>query len=78
MGAVTLNVWASALLYEPVERHMVPASSSNKSNDVDLEAASVTITNSPEDEKQSNHVVSSSNTNEKAAPIVPKLSLIHI
>lgn len=77
MGAVTLNVWASALLYEPVERHMVPASSSNKSNDVDLEAASVTIT-SPEDEKQSNHVVSSSNTNEKAAPIVPKLSLIHI
>lgn len=71
MGAVTLNVWASALLYEPVERHMVPASSSNKSNDVDLEAASVTIT-SPEDEKQSNHVVSSSNTNEKAAPIVPK------
>ncbi|XP_043788457.1 monocarboxylate transporter 12 [Apis laboriosa] len=70
MGAVTLNVWASALLYEPVEKHMVPASSSNKSNDVDLEAASVTIT-SPEDEKQSNHV-SSSNTNEKAAPIVPK------
>ncbi|CAL7947547.1 unnamed protein product [Xylocopa violacea] len=72
MGAVTLNVWASALLYEPVEKHMVPASSSNKSNDADLEAeASVTVA-SPEDEKQTNHVVSASNTNEKAAPIVPK------
>ncbi|XP_003394465.1 monocarboxylate transporter 12 [Bombus affinis] len=71
MGAVTLNVWASALLYEPVERHMVPASSSSKSNDVDLEVASVTVA-SPEDEKQSNHVVSSSNENEKAAPMVPK------
>ncbi|XP_076233292.1 solute carrier family 16 member hermes [Calliopsis andreniformis] len=72
MGAVTLNVWASALLYEPVEKHMVPASSSEKSNDHDLEAASITIT-SPEDEKKLNHMISNSNsTNEKAAPIVPK------
>lgn len=71
MGAVTLNVWASALLYEPVEKHMVPASSSNKSNDRDLEAATVTVT-SLEDEKKSNHVISSPNTNEKPAPMVPK------
>ncbi|XP_076287446.1 solute carrier family 16 member hermes [Lasioglossum baleicum] len=71
MGAVTLNVWASALLYEPVEKHMVPASSSNKSIDHDLEAATVTVT-SPEDEKKSNLVISFPNSNEKAAPIVPK------
>lgn len=71
MGAVTLNVWASALLYEPVEKHLVPASPPNKSNDHDLEAASITVT-SPEDEKQPKQVVSSSNSNEKAAPIVPK------
>ncbi|XP_054008591.1 monocarboxylate transporter 9 [Hylaeus anthracinus] len=69
MGAVTLNVWASALLYEPVEKHMVPASPSNKSNDHDLEAASIIVT-SPEDEKKLNNMISSAN--EKAAPIVPK------
>lgn len=72
MGAVTLNVWASALLYEPVEKHMVPASSSDKSDNLDLEAASITVT-SPEDEKKLNRTISSPNsTNEKAAPIVPK------
>ncbi|XP_017788072.1 PREDICTED: monocarboxylate transporter 12 [Habropoda laboriosa] len=71
MGAVTLNVWASALLYEPVEKHLVPASSTRKSNDTDLETASITVT-SPEDEKQFNHVVSTLNKNEKAAPMVPK------
>ncbi|XP_076160927.1 solute carrier family 16 member hermes [Ptiloglossa arizonensis] len=71
MGAVTLNVWASALLYEPVEKHMVPASPSNKSDDHDLEAASIIVT-SPEDEKKLNNMISSSNSNEKAAPIVPK------
>ncbi|XP_017884030.1 monocarboxylate transporter 12 [Ceratina calcarata] len=69
LGAVTLNVWASALLYEPVEKHMVPASSSAKADDVDPEnAMSMTIA-SPEDEKQTNYVIAS---NEKAAPIVPK------
>lgn len=71
MGAVTLNVWASALLYEPVEKHMVPAPPSSKSDDHDLEAASITVT-SPEDEKKLNNMISSSNSNEKAAPIVPK------
>lgn len=71
MGAVTLNVWASALLYEPVEKHMVPAPPSSKSDDHDLEAASITVA-SPEDEKKLNNMISSSNSNEKAAPIVPK------
>ncbi|XP_043254059.1 monocarboxylate transporter 9 [Colletes gigas] len=71
MGAVTLNVWASALLYEPVERHMVPASTSNKSNDDDLEAASIIVT-SPEDEKKLSCMISYADSNEKAAPIVPK------
>ncbi|XP_015434373.1 PREDICTED: monocarboxylate transporter 12 [Dufourea novaeangliae] len=76
MGAVTLNVWASALLYEPVEKHMVPAATSSESNDnCDLEAAAVVapvMITSPVDEKKSNHVISSEDTNEKAAPIVPK------
>ncbi|XP_076627761.1 solute carrier family 16 member hermes [Colletes latitarsis] len=71
MGAVTLNVWASALLYEPVERHMVPASTSTKSNDDDLEAASIIVT-SPEDEKKLSCMISSADSSEKAAPIVPK------
>lgn len=70
MGAVTLNVWASALLYDPVEKHMVPGSS-NKSKDIDnIENGSVKIT-SPEDEKKQNNFISS-DSSEKAAPIVPK------
>ncbi|KAG7209078.1 hypothetical protein KM043_015231 [Ampulex compressa] len=71
MGAVTLNVWASALLYDPVEKHMVPASSSNETKNHDtLESTSIAIT-SPEDEKKMNCFISSDSC-EKAAPIVPK------
>ena len=40
MGAVTLNVWASALLYEPVEKHLVrrkiekdPSTTESQKND---------------------------------------------
>lgn len=43
MGAITLNVWASALLYEPVEKHMVkrkierdPSTTETQKTDDDL------------------------------------------
>lgn len=72
MGAITLNVWASALLYHPVEWHMVPA---RPPNDNDERDDGETVTSSPEQitEKSSSQLVSSNNsTSEKAAPIVPK------
>lgn len=76
MGAVTLNVWASALLYHPVEWHLVPARSPDDSEPHDNgETMSVTVTSSPEQvtEKGNSQLASLSNsTNEKAAPIVPK------
>lgn len=73
MGAVTLNVWASALLYEPVERHMkrVPISSLPEDED-EMEAGTVAIT-SPEEEKKLNNLLIIPNSNSKAAaPMVPK------
>ncbi|KAG5312045.1 MOT9 protein, partial [Pseudoatta argentina] len=76
MGAVTLNVWASALLYHPVEWHLVPA---RPPDDIEAhdngETMSVTVTSSPEQatEKSNSQLASLSNSmNEKAAPIVPK------
>lgn len=75
MGAVTLNVWASALLYHPVEWHLVPARSSESDAHDNGESMSVTVTSSPEQatEKGNSQLASLSNsTNEKAAPIVPK------
>ncbi|XP_032687367.1 monocarboxylate transporter 9 [Odontomachus brunneus] len=74
MGAVTLNVWASALLYHPVEWHMVPARPSADCNEPDNgETMSATVTSSPEQTENGNHQLLSSNqSNEKAAPIVPK------
>ncbi|KAL6254837.1 hypothetical protein P5V15_014174 [Pogonomyrmex californicus] len=76
MGAVTLNVWASALLYHPVEWHLVPARPPDDIDERDNgETMSVTVTSSPEQttEKGNSQVESSYNsTNEKAAPIVPK------
>ncbi|XP_024880805.1 monocarboxylate transporter 2 [Temnothorax curvispinosus] len=77
MGAVTLNVWASALLYHPVEWHLVPARSPNDSDahDKDGETMSVTVNSSPEQttEKVNDQLASLSNSvNDKAAPIVPK------
>ncbi|KYM93180.1 PREDICTED: monocarboxylate transporter 9 [Atta cephalotes] len=76
MGAVTLNVWASALLYHPVEWHLVSARPPDDSEVHDNgETMSVTVTSSPEQatEKGNSQLASLSNsTNEKAAPIVPK------
>lgn len=77
MGAVTLNVWASALLYHPVEWHLVPARPPDDSDAHDNgETMSVTVTSTPEqatDNKGNSQLASLSNsTNEKAAPIVPK------
>lgn len=76
MGAITLNVWASALLYHPVEWHLVPARPPDDSDAHDTgETMSVTITNSPEQtmEKGISQLASLNNSvNEKAAPIVPK------
>ncbi|XP_018394309.1 PREDICTED: uncharacterized protein LOC108773089 [Cyphomyrmex costatus] len=76
MGAVTLNVWASALLYHPVEWHLVPARPPDDSEAHDNgDTMSVTVTSRPEQatEKGNSQLASLSNsTNEKAAPIVPK------
>lgn len=72
MGAVTLNVWASALLYHPVEWHMVPA---RPPGDNDERDDGEIVTSSPEQvtEKSNSQLLSSYNsTSEKAAPIVPK------
>ncbi|XP_020292766.1 monocarboxylate transporter 12 [Pseudomyrmex gracilis] len=76
MGAVTLNVWASALLYHPVEWHMIPARVPDETDERDNnETVSVTVTSSPEQpiEKSNNQLaLSMDSTSEKAAPIVPK------
>lgn len=71
MGAVTLNVWASALLYHPVEWHMVPTQSPDDNDERDDEEI---VTSSPEQvtEKSNSQLVSSNSMSEKAAPIVPK------
>ncbi|EFN69984.1 Monocarboxylate transporter 14 [Camponotus floridanus] len=71
MGAVTLNVWASALLYHPVEWHMVPARSPGDNDECDDREI---VNSSPEQmtEKSNSQLLSSNSTSEKAAPIVPK------
>ncbi|XP_029171868.1 monocarboxylate transporter 9 [Nylanderia fulva] len=73
MGAVTLNVWASALLYHPVEWHLIPARPLDDNDECDNKE--IVTSNSPEQttEKNNSQLVSSNNsTSEKAAPIVPK------
>lgn len=51
MGALTLNVWASALLYDPVERHLIRAPrSEDPEEEEEAERISITVT-TPEDEK---------------------------
>ncbi|XP_012277379.1 monocarboxylate transporter 9 [Orussus abietinus] len=71
MGAVTLNVWASALLYDPVEKHMKFVPSSEDPEDRDgVETASIILT-SPEEEKKLNLLIVS-NSQVKTAPTVPK------
>lgn len=73
MGAVTLNVWASALLYEPVEKHMklVPISDNPEDPDDPVDTVPITAT-TPEDEKKLNSLLIVPSSNGKAAPIVPK------
>ncbi|XP_043271361.1 monocarboxylate transporter 9 isoform X2 [Venturia canescens] len=71
MGAVTLNVWASALLYEPVEKHMKRVPMSQDCED-EMEEGSLAVT-SPEEEKKLNNVLIIPNsTVSVASPIVPK------
>ncbi|KAH0949375.1 hypothetical protein HN011_001890 [Eciton burchellii] len=77
MGAVTLNVWASALLYHPVEWHMMsaqPLDDSEKHDNADT--VSMTVTSSPEqsanEKGNSQLTITNNSTSEKAAPIVPK------
>ncbi|XP_015598488.1 monocarboxylate transporter 9 isoform X2 [Cephus cinctus] len=72
MGAVTLNVWASALLYEPVEKHMklVPVVE-NPESQKSIDAVSIKVM-SPDEERKLNSPLIISNSNGKAAPIVPK------
>lgn len=72
MGAVILNVWASALLYDPVEKHMVPARHIEESEDstTDMDIA---ISSLEEEKKQKSMLLPINNSNNtKAAPIVPK------
>lgn len=83
MGGLTLNVWASALLYEPVEKHMkwIPLSSSQdkvdeededyeEEEEEEHEAAIGVFITSPEEEKKLNE--SSLIINDKLPPVVPK------
>lgn len=77
MGAVTLNVWASALLYHPVEWHMIPARPLDDNEEQDnADTVSMTVTSSPEqsanDKGNSQLTLANNSTSEKAAPIVPK------
>jgi len=77
MGAVTLNVWASALLYHPVEWHMMSTQTLDDSEKHDnADTVSMTVTSSPEqpaNEKGNSQLTITNNlTSEKAAPIVPK------
>ena len=83
MGALTLNVWASALLYDPVEKHLVPAKVTEIEVDLEEEeeeennvGTTVTVTSPEEDEKTKNLlIVANSNSNTKvsvATKSVPK------
>ncbi|XP_011499501.1 PREDICTED: monocarboxylate transporter 13 [Ceratosolen solmsi marchali] len=88
MGALTLNVWACALLYEPVEKHMIPAKLNRDAEEAleplaEAEAdLDETLTSPEEDATRPRNLLlasapvgdlSSGNGDVKvAAPIVPK------
>ena len=87
MGALTLNVWACALLYEPVEKHLVPARRREDAEEAlePLAEADLDIAvTSPEDEGRSRNPLlsptspvsstcnASTPSNGEAKPIVPK------
>ncbi|XP_033217272.1 monocarboxylate transporter 9 isoform X2 [Belonocnema kinseyi] len=87
-GAITLNVWASALLYDPVEKHLVPAKVTEIEEDEEEEeeennvGTTVTVTGPEDDENLKNQLIlanSNSNSNSNshakvsiATPFVPK------
>ncbi|XP_012251939.2 monocarboxylate transporter 13-like isoform X2 [Athalia rosae] len=72
MGALTLNVWASALLYDPVEKHLKPAPASNDPEDPEVaEGVSITVA-SPDDEKNPNSPLISPQSNGNRSITVPK------
>ncbi|XP_015111078.1 monocarboxylate transporter 13 [Diachasma alloeum] len=70
MGGITLNVWASALLYDPVEKHMKWVPSTSDPDDEEEASVPINVT-SPEPEKKANNTLIIPNT-EKSNPIVPK------
>ena len=88
MGALTLNVWACALLYDPVEKHLIPAKSSRSHRDEEealeplAEVVDVDINITSPDETKNNSLLSPSEAAELtntgngelkgASPIVPK------
>lgn len=87
MGALTLNVWACALLYEPVEKHLVPpkaALKNKKENQLEeeeetLEPLAEAVIDiaviSPDDEDKRSVMIGSNNNNNNktmASPTVPK------
>ncbi|XP_066591120.1 monocarboxylate transporter 13 [Prorops nasuta] len=76
MGAVTLNVWACAFLYQPVEKHMksAPVSSESDENEENqnVDETPVAIASPKEENRTNGNSNLLNNTAEKAAPIVPK------
>lgn len=72
MGALTLNVWASALLYDPVEKHLIPPRRNEDVEDPededDLTATAVTT---PNDDKNPTSLLIVPQSNGRG-PTVPK------
>ncbi|XP_034949160.1 monocarboxylate transporter 9-like [Chelonus insularis] len=81
MGGLTLNVWAAAFLYQPVENHMKPAPIKEKSEnteeleeemeEIENDQAEVSMLAENEEDKNSKQLSVIKN-NEKSKPIVPK------
>ncbi|KAK0158485.1 hypothetical protein PV328_009482 [Microctonus aethiopoides] len=74
MGGLMLNVWAAALLYDPVEKHMIRAPATSDSGiDETNENEEDEIGGLIEEEKKLNNALINSMTmNEKVMGIVPK------
>ena len=85
LGAITLNVWASALLYDPVEMHLVPEKvteseeddekveeEEEEDDDICNAGTTVTVTGPEEDDKTKNLLtVTNSNLNTKVGVATP-------
>ncbi|XP_015514674.2 monocarboxylate transporter 13 isoform X1 [Neodiprion lecontei] len=71
MGALTLNVWACALLYDPVEKHLVPAKRPEDAEDPEeADRISINVT-TPEEEKNPTSLLIVPQSNGRD-PTVPK------